>query len=107
MIDAGNTKIVLMPGDADDSTAADIERCLRMLYSTHPGEQALDRDFGIDSEPVGLPAPSARALMVAEFVAKTAKYEPRARVLRVEWETGDAVQGELIPKVVVEIVENT
>lgn len=104
MIDTGKTEIVLEAGRADDSTAADIVRCLKMLYSASPGEQALDRDFGIDCEPLGLPMSSARALMAAELVAKTARYEPRARVLRVEWNEDGMTEGILIPRVVVEIV---
>jgi len=43
-------------------------------------------------------------LMAAEFVAKTARYEPRARVLRVDWNESNLAEGILIPKVVVEIV---
>ena len=43
--------------------------------------------------------------MAAEFVAKTAKYEPRAQVARVEWDQ-DAENGELKPKVVVQIVDD-
>ena len=42
MIDTENTEIILQAGRADDSTAADVQRCLKMLYSAHPGEQALD-----------------------------------------------------------------
>lgn len=104
MIETASTEIVLNAGRADDSTAADVERCLKMLYSATPGEQALDRDFGIDREPLGLPMSSAKALMAAEFVAKTARYEPRARVLRVEWSESNISEGILIPRVVVEIV---
>lgn len=104
MIDAEQTSIVLRPGNADDSTAADVERCLKMLYSAHPGEQALDRDFGIDRAPLGMPTGSAKALTAAELVAKTARYEPRVRVLRVEWDESENNEGILIPRVVVEIV---
>lgn len=44
--------------------------------------------------------------MAAEFVAKTARYEPRVRVKRVEWREGDAEEGLVKPKVVVEIVND-
>lgn len=104
MIDTQNTKVVLMAGQAADSVAQDVMRCLKTLYSAHPGEQALDVEFGIAVQPLGLPVVSARALMAAEFVEKTARYEPRARVLRVEWEQSDAQQGVVVPKVVIEIV---
>ena len=98
-------QIEIEPGRADMETVQDIYRCLVMLYSAHPGEQALDRDFGISTEALSKPLPAAKALMAAEFVAKTAKYEPRAQVARVEWDQ-DAVNGELKPKVVVQIVDD-
>ena len=37
MIDTENTEIILQAGRADDSTAADVQRCLKMLYSARPG----------------------------------------------------------------------
>lgn len=35
---------------------------------------------------------------------KTAEFEPRARVVRVDWLESDVVRGEVIPKVVYELV---
>ena len=35
---------------------------------------------------------------------KTAEFEPRARVVRVDWQESDVVRGEVIPKVVYELV---
>lgn len=99
-------EIEINPGKADGSTVNDVMRCLKMLYSAHPGEQALDRDFGIDTSALSKPITTAQALMAAEFVAKTAKYEPRARVKRVVWQEGQTADGEMKLKVVVEIVEN-
>ena len=104
MLSTENAVIEILPGSANDSTAAEVYRNLQVLYATRAGEQALDRDFGIDREPLGLPMSSAKALMAAEFVAKTARYEPRARVLRVDWNESNLAEGILIPKVVVEIV---
>ncbi|WP_295416117.1 GPW/gp25 family protein [uncultured Subdoligranulum sp.] len=98
--------IEIEPGRADAELKADVLRCLTMLYSAHPGEQALDRDFGIDASALSKPITTAQALMAAEFVAKTARYEPRVRVKRVEWREGDAEEGLVKPKVVVEIVND-
>lgn len=98
-------QVEIAPGRAGMDTIHDVYRCLVMLYSAHPGEQALDRDFGISTEALSKPMQTAKALMAAEFVAKTAKYEPRAQVQRVEWDQ-DAENGELIPKVVVQIVDD-
>lgn len=99
-------EIEISPGKADENTKSDVLRCLKMLYSAHPGEQALDRDFGIDTNALSKPLTTAQALMAAEFVAKTAKYEPRAHVKQVVWQEGQAADGNMKLKVVVEIVEN-
>jgi hypothetical protein len=89
---------------ASDTDSQDICRCLTTLYSSRPGEQALDRDFGISTEAVDKPLDTAKALLTAEIVRKTARYEPRVRVLRVEWDDTQVGQGVLIPKVVIECV---
>ena len=46
----------------------------------------------------------AKALYVREVTEKTAEFEPRARVVRVDWQESDVVRGEVIPKVVYELV---
>lgn len=82
----------------------DVYRCLRTLYGSRTGEQALDRDFGLDIDCISQPVESAQALFTAEVTRKTSMYEPRAQVVRVDYEESDTRQGELKPKVVVEIV---
>ena len=89
---------------SSESDAEDVLRCLATLYGTHPGEQALDRDFGIDCDCLSMPVEVAKTLMTQEYVEKTARYEPRANVLRVEWVSSEQDQGELKPKVVLELV---
>ena len=88
---------------AGNSTKAEIYRNLQILYSTQAGEQALDRDFGIDVSIMDVPTEGAKALLTAEYVRKTEMYEPRAKVQRVEWLSGKEEQN-LIPKVVVQLV---
>ena len=80
----------------------DILRCLNVLYGSRVGTLALDRDFGIDWSFIDMPMPSAKAMIEAELIKKTRKYEPRAVVKQVVW-TGDAATGLLKPKVVIEI----
>lgn len=75
-----------------------------LLYGTETGEQALDRDFGIDINILDNPQEAAKALLTAEFVRKTKQYEPRVRVMRVEWNQDYAKEGGIIPKVVVSFV---
>lgn len=73
-------------------------------YGTVAGEQALDREFGIDGSIIDCPQENAQVLLVAEYVRKTERYEPRAKVARVEWTGGKAQDGTMTPKVVIEIV---
>ena len=75
-----------------------------LLYGTVAGEQALDREFGIDGSIIDGPQENAQALLVAEYVRKTERYEPRAKVARVEWTADKAADGMMIPKVVIELV---
>lgn len=85
------------------STAAeDICRCLAILYATPVGSVALDREFGLDWDFVDLPTEVAKAKMAAEIIGKTRKYEPRVLVQEVKWETSN--EGELKPKVVIQVV---
>uniref|UniRef100_UPI003FEE727D hypothetical protein n=1 Tax=Gemmiger formicilis TaxID=745368 RepID=UPI003FEE727D len=50
------------------------------------------------------PQESAQALLAAEYVRKTKMYEPRARVVRVEWTDSKAHDGNMTPKVVIDLV---
>mgnify|MGYP001433962733 CR=1 FL=1 len=59
----------------------DIYNCLLTLYGSKEGEQALDREFGLNMECLSLPAEAAQAMLTAEIIRKTKKYEPRAEVL--------------------------
>lgn len=63
----------------------DIYNCLLTLYGSKEGEQALDREFGLNMECLSLPAEAAQAMLTAEIIRKTKKYEPRAEVLEVEY----------------------
>ena len=44
MLSTENAVIEILPGSANDSTAAEVYRNLQVLYATRAGEQALDRD---------------------------------------------------------------
>lgn len=73
----------------------DIRRCLTALYSVRVGEQPLDREFGLDWSCLDKPVPIAKNLLALEIIEKTKKYEKRAAVERVEFQTGE--DGQLIP----------
>ena len=96
--------IEITAGTADESLKEEIYRNLQVLYGTTAGEQALDRDFGISIDLVDHPDPSTQAQYVAEVVEKTKRYEPRARVKRVDWGSEEAKTGNLKSKVLIEIV---
>lgn len=104
MLSTGDAVIEIQPGKADESEAAEVLRNLQVLYGTVAGEQALDREFGIDGSIIDGPQENAQALLVAEYVRKTERYEPRANVARVEWTADNAADGIMIPKVVIELV---
>ena len=50
------------------------------------------------------PDPTTQAMYIAEVIAKTSRYEPRAKVSRVDWAPEGAKAGKLKSKVVIEIV---
>lgn len=98
----GNTEILLESVNAEE--AEEICECLKVLYSTRAGELGLDRDFGISMDAIDKPLSVAKAMIAAEIVRKTKKYEPRVEVARVEWDDAKAGEGILIPKVVLQVV---
>lgn len=115
---AGSAELLLY-GDISDSswwgdevtpkTFADELNALGALTSltvriNSGGGDVLDRDFGIDINTTDYPQESAQALLAAEYVRKTKMYEPRARVVRVEWTDSKAHDGNMTPKVVIDLV---
>ena len=105
MIDFSSTVVELSGDSEKQKEVQDIAKCLRTLYSTPIGSQEGDRELGIDPNIfVDKPLPVAKGLYVAEVTEKTASFEPRARVVRVDWLDSDALHGVVIPKVVYELV---
>lgn len=105
MIDISSTMLELSKDSATQEEVQDVARCLRTLYSTPVGTLEGDRELGIDPNVfLDKPLAVAKGLYVAEVTEKTATFEPRARVVRVDWEDSDALHGIVIPKVVYELV---
>ena len=104
MINTQDTVVLIEAGNVDDATREEVYRNLQVLYGTETGEQALDREFGIDINVLDNPQETAKALLAAEFVRKTEQYEPRVRVTKVEWTGNNAKDGGIVPKVVVSFV---
>ncbi len=71
MILADSPTVQIEPGAVNESTIKEVYRNLLVLYGTRAGEQALDRDFGIDANINDCPQESAQALLAAEYIRKT------------------------------------
>ena len=83
----------------------EIYQNLRTLYTTPMGTVPFDREFGIDSGLLDNPMQIAQGKLIVEYIDKTRKYESRVNVKEVNFEL-DSKDGVLIPKVVIEIVNN-
>lgn len=98
----GEVEIEIEPSSSSEEE--NIYKCLLALYGSKEGEQALDRNFGLNVDCLSLPTEAAEAKLTAEIIRKTKKYEPRAQVTEVKYNTSDSEQGLIKPKVVVQIV---
>jgi phage baseplate assembly protein W len=74
-----------------------IQRQLSILYGTRAGEQALDRDFGLDWSFMDQPIEVAKAMLSAEIITKTNTYIQGVEVSAIEF-TAD-INGNLTPSV--------
>jgi len=81
-----------------------IYRQLSVLYGTRAGEQALDRNFGIEWNFLSQPIEVAKAMLSAEIITKTNKYVPAVTISNIDF-TADN-NGNLAPTVSVEEVEH-
>ena len=70
---------------------------LSILYGTRAGEQALDRDFGLDWSFRDQPIEVAKAMLSAEIITKTNTYIQGVEVSAIEF-TAD-INGNLTPSV--------
>ena len=78
---------------------------IRMVLATRKGSVPLDRDFGLSWDHVDRPMGEAMQYMVAEIGQQLERYAPRIRVRDISFSSNDAVEGQLIPRVTVEIRE--
>lgn len=92
-------KLVL--NEPDEVTS--ILQNVAVLLSTFKGSVPLQRDFGISPEILSKPINVARALLLSDVVAALKAYEPRVKVISVNFEVSKEEPGKLIPIVEVEI----
>ena len=88
---------------APETTAEEIVQNVRTILTTIKYQIPLDREFGIDGDPVDKPMPQAQALITSEIIRQVRRYEPRAVINSITF-TGE-LNGKLIPRVEVTINE--
>jgi phage baseplate assembly protein W len=95
----------LGPLDRIDFGAVGVKEVLqnvKTLLCTKKFSVPLDRDVGLDFSPLDMPYPKAQAGIRTEIIQAIREFEPRAKVVKVDFD-GDPADGRLIPKVVVEV----
>lgn len=91
---------------APKDVLTEIIQNVRTIISTTQFSVPLDRRFGIDGTVIDLPLPVAMARISAEVIRAITEYEPRCRVVSVDFESTeatDAEEGHLRPKVSIAI----
>lgn len=88
---------------APNSTAEEILQNVRCLLMTARGTVFLYRDFGLDTTLIDTPLNVAQSRFTAEVARAIAKYEPRCRLKQITWQKSDAAEGQLSPRVFIEI----
>lgn len=104
-----NYEVTLDPKVSFDpvNEVAEILQNVRTILKTRLGSVPLDRDFGLTWEHIDKPLQVAQSLMRTEIIDSIERYEPRAKVVSIEFQsnTDDAMQGILRPIVTVSIGE--
>lgn len=91
---------------APKDVLTEIIQNVRTIISTTQFSVPLDRRFGIDGTVIDLPLPVAMARISAEVIRAITEYEPRCRVVSVDFErteATDAEEGHLLPEVSIAI----
>lgn len=78
------------------------------ILKTIKGSVPLDRDFGVNFSPIDAPSNQALMLWKVEIIEAIERDEPRARVLKIEFDKNksNGMEGQLTPVVTLEIVTN-
>jgi len=64
-------KHITVAFDYTSGDIADIKRCLECLYQTAEGTCPLDREFGLNTDFVGMPMDVAKSQFAVEIIDKT------------------------------------
>jgi phage baseplate assembly protein W len=87
------------------SGVPEVMQNVRTILTTRRGTVPLDRDFGISFDFLDSPINTTRAKAEQEIFLQLKKYEPRAILKQIIWET-DAISGQISPSVKVEVNPN-
>ena len=93
-----HSEIVLFP----ENVLIEIIQNIKTILTTLQGTVPLDRDFGIDSSVIDKPVTIVKPLIIKEIKEAIEKYEPRAKLISVDWK-GIREEGKLVPIVKVAI----
>ena len=93
---------------APSTEVREILQNIRTVLSTRKGSVPLDRDFGLTWGHVDKPIQTAQMLMRSEIVDVIERYEPRAKVVSIEFDENldGVMDGLLKPRVTVSIGED-
>lgn len=102
--------VVSLDAEIDFSPSTEVIEILqnvRTILSTRKGSVPLNRDFGLSWSYVDMPTPVAQMQMRSEIMDAIEAYEPRAKVVSVEFNSSqtDGIDGCLRPVVTVSIGE--
>ena len=92
---------------APSSVLEEVLQNVRLILATRRGSVPLDRAFGVSWDFIDDPLPVARAKFLAEAAEAIGKYEPRAKLLGVDWgrDASAALDGILKPSVRISVDE--
>ncbi len=88
----------------ETDTVKSVLQNISIILRTRKGTVPMYRDFGIPHTFLDKPIPLVAPILYAEIYEAIEKYEPRAKVLRVDF-TDSGQTGKMIPTVEVEIRE--
>ncbi len=89
------------------SVAEEILQNVRTICSTVVGSVPLDRDFGMSMDMLDQPINLSRMLFQSAVIQALAKYEPRAKLVSIDFSTDEESvnQGITMPRLTLEIQE--
>ena len=100
-------ELVLNPSRIDfapQTTAQEILQNVLTICTTAKYSVPMDREFGVDGAFIDDPVSSVQAKYTQEVVKAVRKFEPRARITRIEF-TGD-LDGKLYPRVFIKLIDS-